>query len=329
MNGEINLKHFLAKGYVTKRDRILTFVLPFYDIIIANRVFSHLKKQHLKVPATLERTTIAAYQGNNETAKKIQLQIQSAPHEAIVAALVHGSIGDLNEIEYSDFDGIILIDSNKIQLATQLQELRKIIKETELIFFEQDALQHHGWAIFTTADLLQFKDHLFPYDLIRNSKCLFPNNEIVVEAQIHSENDQYQLLLKRLCISILRKTDQFHLLKNQYFLKNLLSEIMLLPSAFLQAKHNKSVNKRDSFSFLKNEFPNIDAQIIDWLSEIRMNWKQDKLTFKTKLFHQLKEAGITLSFLAPQTTPAVLSQLSESRKQQIVKLCETLLKNVG
>lgn len=329
MNGEINLKHFLARGYVTKSDRILSLCIPFYHGIIANRVFSQLIKQNSGLSDSQESTIISPYRGNNAVAKKIQIHLQSAPQDAIVAVLVHGSIGELNEIEYSDFDGIILIDTNKIKFTSQLQELRRIIKKTELLFLEQDALQHHGWAIFTTTDLLAFKDHLFPFDLIRNSKCLFPNKEFAVAFHIQSENYQYKLLLKRLCNSILHKINHLQHLKNLYLFKNLLSEIMLLPSAFLQAKNNKSINKRDSFSNFKNEFPGIDTQIIDWSSGIRKNWRQEKLTFKTTLFHQFRKSGITLSFLAPKTPQTIVQQLNEDWKQQVIRLCETLLKNVG
>lgn len=327
MNGEINLKQFLAKGYVTKRDRILAIFIPFYGEIIANRIFSDFKKRLLKNQTSLESTAIAPYQGNNATAKKIQSQFQSTPHDAIAAALVHGSIGDLNEMEYSDFDGILLIDTSKIYNATQLHELRQLIKKTELIFLEQDAIQHHGWAIFTIADLYQFDDHLFPLDIIRKSKCLFPSKEIVLNAAIHSESNQYKILLKSLCASILHKTNHLTTLKNQYIFKNLLSEIMLLPSAFLQAKYYKSIQKRDSFSMFKIDFPDIDAEIFDWSSEIRLHWKQEKITFKTKLFHRFKEAGISLSILAPKTPHTIFNQLNDNWKRRVAVLCESLLKN--
>jgi hypothetical protein len=95
MNGETTLKHFLARGYVTKRDRILSLIIPFYPIIIANRVFSHVEKQYPEVNAKSENTVIAPYQGRNSAAQKIQSLLQATPHNAIGAALVHGSIGDL------------------------------------------------------------------------------------------------------------------------------------------------------------------------------------------------------------------------------------------
>jgi hypothetical protein len=329
MNGEINLKHFLAKGYVTKRDRILTFIIPFYGIIIAHRIFSDFEKQKPNAPTTIKCTKINIYRGENPTAKKIQSQLQTTPHDAILAALVHGSIGDLNEIEFSDFDGILLIDTSKIQHALQLHELRQLIKKTESLFLNQDALQHHGWAIFTNAELLQFSDHLFPLDIIIKSKCLFPNEEYVLKAQVFSENEQYKILLKHLCASILRKTNHLNTLKNQYIFKNLLSEIMLLPSAFLQAKNYKSIEKRHSFSTLKKEFSEIDAEILDWSSEIRLNWKQEKLTFKTKLFHRFKDAGILISYLAPKTPETIIHQLNDSWRLRVVKLCENLLKNAA
>ncbi|MBK7965877.1 MAG: hypothetical protein IPK10_11720 [Bacteroidetes bacterium] len=108
-----------------------------------------------------------------------------------------------------------------------------------------------------------------------------------------------------------------------------MSEIMLLPSAFLQAKFHKTIQKQDSYVIFQNEFPNIDATILNWSSEIRLKWKQDKITFKTKLFHRFKDSGIPLSFLAPKTPLSVYEQLNENWRQQVHKLCDTLLKNVG
>jgi hypothetical protein len=328
MNGEITIKHFLARGYVTKRDRFLSLIIPFYSIIIANRIFSCLEKQHPEIPTTSENTVIAPYHGSNSAVHKIQTLLQATPHGAIVAALVHGSIGDLNEIAYSDFDGILLIESSKIQSALQLHELRQLIKKSESIFLEQDALQHHGWAIFTTNDLLQFNDHLFPFNIIRESKCIFPGKEISLNAHIHAESEQYKLLLKRLCASIFHKTKHLHTLKNQYIFKNLLSEIMLLPAAFLQAKYYKPIQKQDSFFALHRDFPDIDTDIINWASEIRLNWKQEKINTKTKLFHRLKDAGLPVNFLAPKTPPTIFEQLNEGWKLRVVQLCESLLKNV-
>lgn len=325
MNAERNLKLFLEKGYVTSLDRKLSLLFPFYTSQIAQRVFSKISTKEGSHADTDSKVTASVYTGNNSVVKHIQQHFHGSTLTAIKAALVHGSIGDGNEIEYSDFDGILLIDPREIKSAKHLLELHQLIKKTEQLFFEQDALQHHGWAIFLIDELLDFKDHLFPIDLIQNGKTIYPTTGFTLEARISSDRDQYKILLHNLCTSIIHKASQLSTLKNQYIFKNLLSEIMLLPAAFLQAKHFKSISKKESFTKLKNEYPSIDTTMLDWVSDVRLKWTQAPINFKTQLFHRCKKAGFPISFLAPNTPENVLVQLDEKWKQQVILLCKSLL----
>jgi len=325
MNAERNLKLFLEKGYVTKLDRKLSLLLPFYSSQIAKRVFSKINTAAHSHAGSYSQVTPSAYKGDNKVVKLIQQQLQESTLTSIKAAIVHGSIGDGNEIGYSDFDGIVIVDANEIKNVKHLLELHQLIKKTELLFFEQDALQHHGWAIFLLNDLRDFKDHLFPLELIQNGKTIFAADAFTIEAQNTSKKDQYKAVLNNLCSSIVHKASHLSTLRNQYIFKNLLSEIMLLPAAFLQAKYNKTISKKESFSKLKNDFPTIDITILNWASDVRLNWAQDSLNFKTQLFHQFKKAGLPISFLAPKTPENILVQLDEKWKLQVILLCNSLL----
>lgn len=325
MNAERNLKLFLEKGYVTKLDRKLSLLLPFYSSQIAKRVFSKINSKSHSYAGSYSQVTPSVYTGNNSVVKLIQQQLQESTLTSIKATIVHGSIGDGNEIKYSDFDGILIVDANEIKNAEHLLELHQLIKKTELLFFEQDALQHHGWALFLLNDLVNFKDHLFPLELIQNGKTLFAADGFTIEAQITSEKEQYKIVLNNLCSSIVYKASHLSTLKNQYIFKNLLSEIMLLPAAFLQAKYYKTISKKESFSQLKNNFPAIDSTLLDWASDVRISWVQEPINFKTHLFHRCKKAGFPISFLAPKTPENILIQLDEKWKHQVILLCNSLL----
>ena len=325
MNAERNLKLFLEKGYVTSLDRKLLLLFPFYSTQIAKRVFSKIKIETKILSGSSFQVIPSVYIGNNTVVKLIQQHFQESTLTSIKAAIVHGSIGDGYEIEYSDFDGILILDPNEIKSATHLFELHQLIKKTELLFFEQDALQHHGWAIFLLNDLRDFKDHLFPLDLIQNGKIIYAPKGLSLEIRVSSERDQYKIVLQNLCTSIAHKASHLSTLKNQYIFKNLLSEIMLLPAAFLQAQHSKTISKKESFSILKSDFPAMDTTILEWASDIRKNWVQDPINFKTQLFHQFKRAGFPISFLAPNTPENILVQLDEKWKYQVISLCNSLL----
>ncbi|MFN0187744.1 MAG: hypothetical protein ACKVQV_03505 [Bacteroidia bacterium] len=325
MNAERNLKLYLEKGYVTKQDRKLLLFLLFYSFQIAKRVFSKINNETKASSGTTSPLTPAAYTGRNSVIKLIQQRLQESSLSSIKAAIVHGSIGDGNEISYSDLDGILIIDPKEIRSAKHLFELHQLIKKTEELFFKQDALQHHGWAIFLMNDFLDFKDHLFPIDLIQNGKTFYAAKGLSLEVRVSSERDQYQIVLQNLCTSIAHKTSHLSTLKNQYIFKNLLSEIMLLPAAFLQAQYSKTISKKESYSILKSDFPAMDSTILDWASDIRKNWVQDPINYKTQLFHQFKRAGFPISFLAPNTPENIRVQLDESWKNKVITLCNSLL----
>ncbi len=326
MNAERNLKLFLEKGYVTKLDRKLSLFFPFYTSQIAKRFFSKINTEKHSHSGSYSKVIPTVYEGNNSVVKLIQKQLSKSSLTSLKAALVHGSIGDGNEIKYSDFDGILIVDANEIKNVEHLLELHQLIKKTELLFFEQDALQHHGWALFLVNDLLNFKEHLFPLDLIQNGKTIFVSDGFTIEAKITSEKEQYKIILNNLCSSIVHKASHLSTLKNQYIFKNLLSEIMLLPAAFLQAKYYKTISKKESFSQLKDNFPAIDSTLLDWASDVRINWVQEPINLKTHLFHRCKKAGFPISFLAPNTPENILVQLDEKWKHQVLLLCHSLLK---
>lgn len=325
MNAERNLKGYLEKGYVTKQDRKLTLFLPFYTFQIAKRVFPKINHEIKPLASSTFHVKPEVYAGSNSVVKLIQQRLQESTLSSLKAAIVHGSIGDGNEINYSDFDGILIIDPKEIKSASHLFELHQLIKKTEKLFLEQDALQHHGWAIFLINDFLDFKDHLFPLDLIQNGKSIYAPSGLSLDVLISSEKSQYKVVLQNLCTSIVHKASHLSTLKNQYIFKNLLSEIMLLPAAFLQAHYLKSTSKKESFSKLKSYFPAIDSTIPDWASDIRKNWVQDPINFKTHLFHQCRKAGFPISFLAPNTPENIILQLDENWKHQVISLCNSLL----
>ncbi|MBK9637305.1 MAG: hypothetical protein IPO63_05660 [Bacteroidetes bacterium] len=115
MNAKKNIKLFLEKGYVTKYDRLLSLIMPFYKSRIANHLFSKIGTEISPTTASFPPLIAAMYTGNNSVVKRIQQQLQEATLPAIKAALVHGSIGDENEIGYSDFDGILILDPREIK----------------------------------------------------------------------------------------------------------------------------------------------------------------------------------------------------------------------
>jgi len=325
MNDKGVLKTYLKKGFINKMDRIFTFIAPNYSLKIAKRIFSDYKSEEFVTTESTKTINFSYYKGNNECAKIIKNLIEARPHPSIKAALVHGSIADENDISYSDFDGILLIDSSKIKNASQLFELRSVIAKTEQIMYSQDALQHHGWEIFTLEELLQFKDHAFPLDLILEVKTLYFSGEPMIDVKSKSLVSEYPKSLESICHSLKRKCESGNFDRDAYYFKNLMSEIMLLPALFLQAKRGKSILKKDSFSEIKRSYPNINISLIDQVSHIRLGWTQEEIKFRTQMFHRFRKAGIYLSFLAPQVSEEIKAFCGKNLALEIGKLCDELL----
>ncbi len=328
MLNDLQIKQYLEKGFNSKSGRFLRIFGKPYQRILAHKIFSKSPSIIENKKNTEYKFTIHQYHGKNRCAIALKELFLNSNHPAIVTVIVHGSIADENEICYSDFDGILVIDTTEIKSANSLYKLRELIKKTKKIIFQQDALQHHGWMILTKQDLLHFEDQLHPLHLLQKGSVLFPTKSITLQASICSKRHQYKNQLIKLETSILKKCHNLKELKNQYLLKNLLSEIMLLPVTFLQAQKGTSIQKKESFELLKSEYPDINLSLIDSVSLMRIQWTQKKVNSKTKLFHFLKESGISTPFLAPKTPKRIYQQLNETWKTQILELCENLIKKL-
>lgn len=326
MTNDLKIMRYLEKGFTSRSGKILSLIGNPYSFYLAKKLYaSHSPTDTIISPVGIN-ITVPAYQGKNACALAIQKVLSSTNHPCIKAAIVHGSIGDENEIPYSDFDGILLIDTAALENAKQLYSLRALIKKTEALFLAQDALQHHGWTLLTTDDLSFFKDHQHPLHLLEYGKVVFPSNSFTFRATVSSEKSQYAYFLKNLCASILRKCQTLTDFKNQYLFKNLLSEIMLLPAAFIQSQKGASVLKKESFEKFKKEYPEINFDLIDEVSALRRSWEQQPVSRKTRWFHTLKELGILVSFLVPKTPDHLLQKVDTAFKRRVIDFCEMLLK---
>jgi hypothetical protein len=224
-----------------------------------------------------------------ETPDRVSAKIQSVllheNHHALVAALAHGSIGTCEIVNYSDYDGILIIDESKLTSEDEILKLRKLIGKTSVMMREQDALQHHGWQIIFQSDMLQYSDSDFPLVTLENSKSIFPNSDITLTIGLDTQQD-YEKGLKLVGQSILKKLYTQSYLRNFYSFKNFVSEVLLIPALYVQAKTNKSVFKRESFALARTLDHSIDWTIIDSFSELRATWTQPEAikTQETKAY---------------------------------------------
>jgi hypothetical protein len=221
-----------------------------------------------------------------ELIKKLSYLIKKKYPRLFVAVLAHGSVGSNEIVSYSDFDGLLIVKNN----YKNSRFLKKFKKESLRLIYEFDALQHHGWFEMYEEDLLQFPQTYFPYELFEHASLIYPEKvefEITFPEKINYSDPFYNL-----CASLNRKIQQNFYPKNSYQLKSYLSEIMLLPTLYLQSKYQKGIFKKHSFTLIQSHFSQELLTPVVMASKWRLEWRQKQLSNAQKLLLQLLPISI-------------------------------------
>ncbi|MBK9319323.1 MAG: hypothetical protein IPM91_11160 [Bacteroidetes bacterium] len=323
MKAEDFIRLYLEKGSVKKADRAISLIIKNYTSRdIEERVLQSIPSASRTNHIFTTTIQPEIYTGKNPVVKDIVSRFSEAKSAAIVMVLVHGSISTSEEINYSDFDGIILIDESKLTGAGELQQLRKLIAGTEQLMFRQDALQHHGWKVFLRNDFSDYPDAEFPLELLRTGKIIYPAQASPIKVNIVNTHQHYKNSFDSILQSIKKKCRKPP--SDLFKFKILCSEIMLLPALFLQAMHNKTHSKKESFDHLKSQFPTIKTELIDQVSTLRHQWKQPEFNFTLSAFHTFRKSGIYLEALAPAIPEEIRKELNPDWYGRVSLLCDHL-----
>lgn len=324
------LRKYLEKGRIDRPERILSILSEkIASHLASHKAFQSISTVHQKNHEQLHSTQLNVYKGQNKTAIEISKYFHAHSHPSISSVLVHGSIASDDDIAYSDFDGILIIDHKSIATREVLVALRNIIAETSQLFLKQDALQHHGWQILFQHEFSNYPDHLFPYEIIKSSSVLYPSKEINIDILFKSDQLNYSKSLLEITTSILKKSKDKSPQQDLFTLKTYLSQIMLLPALFLQAVNKSPVSKKDSFSLLAKTHPEINQDVINNVSNWRQHWQQPPINNKIRLFHRLRNAGIYNSILAPSIPSNLKQQLTPEFYGEVITICNVLLKKAN
>lgn len=317
----------LEQPVQNRKDKILKLLLPHYfRKRVANQLFSHLGKT--EIPVFNHQLEIGPYQGKNATVKSISDYLQSRSHPAITAAILHGSIASEEEVAYSDFDGILLISDNRLENPYSIESLIEILQKTELMMLQQDALQHHGWNIIMESELADYPDSELPIVLLENSKVVYPSRKISIYYNLSEQKCNYRKSLLELCSSLTSKAESNSPSRSFYHFKSWVSQLLLLPAVYLQAKNNKPVYKKESFARL-HELPSSAATIIRQYSQLRSQWNQEEAAINREMnFRKWNTAGKIADQLATPVPERYKTWLSESKREEVKKLAAQLVQSL-
>lgn len=319
------IRHYLEKGPLTPIQRLI--VLLKKNPAVTSPPVSIIESPEVDYKHKVLQV-IDVYKGKNPVVNKIKNHFKSLPHPALKAALVHGSIASHEEKAYSDFDGILIIDADCLKTREEMKSLRLLIRDTQRMMFDQDALQHHGWEVVFSDETASWQENAVVQGVWSTCRSLYP--ESPVQASVVRPG---QRVLRenfgRLTGSIEKKIQRKGRFRDQYFFKNLCSEILLLPAIFLQQHGHPEITKRESFSLIGDYFTRDELIPLLKVSSWREQWIQPEINVFTKLFQELKKSGIHLPILCPKTPRAILSQADEAWAAGLIQLINLMKRRSG
>ena len=279
-----NFRQFLLRyfknGCLSKSDKFISLfssTLPFQ--LNATKISNYFAQvENSSNYSEYIQYSIENYTGSNLYAKKISDFLKTTIGDNLLGAYVHGSVATSEEIPYSDFDGFIILKNETILDSKKLKRVAQVLGESEKIMFEMDPLQHHGWFILTENDLKNYPEYYLPSDILNFSKCLFGKNQISLRVKKTGFKNEYIESFHSMVSAIHKKLESKSFLKNYYSFKNLLSQFMLLPSFYIQAKTANGIYKKFSFEKVKTEIKE-KYNVMDEISFLRKNWNYHPPSF--------------------------------------------------
>lgn len=301
------LSKYLNNGFNTKAGKIAGLILPERIAIYLN----DLENESKIISESNSSIILDFYNGNQHCVHQIKSICEKSYLHNDFKLYVFGSIASNDTINYSDFDGILIYNENKIIHHKEILELRKLIKKINLYTHLQDSLQHHGLLVIGQNELMDKNDELI-FNLIKESKVVFGDNKQILPLENKNCYTGSFIKLKK---SILAKLNNDISWKNQYFFKNMLSELLLFPCSYLQYKNQKYISKKDSFEIIKTIFSKEDLEVVHQLEELRTNWKQESINEKS-----LSETTVSIFKKTNKTSKSDLDKMKAVKPKLIEML---------
>ncbi len=307
------IRNYFKNGCLNKSDRLLAFLFSNIGYSInANKIVNLFNQTVNHHKTNLEKVyiTIDDYPFNNKQVIELGIFLQRNLKEDLAGAYVHGSAGTNELVAYSDLDALVIIKDEVFKDANRIREVALKLKEAENYMYQLDPLQHHGWFVLSESDLIQYDNSYLPAELLPFSKSILLNGIKNIELLVNKEN-KTDTTFEDVCKSVIRKIAKFECPSTLYELKNLLSEFMLLPSLYVQARDGKSVFKKFSFDIARADFEKQDWEIMNEVSAIRKNWNQKQVSrVSERIAARLSPIKIIANLFRAQTPELLKKQIN-------------------
>lgn len=217
------------------------------------------------------QVVIYNYNYENLYVKKIKELIKEKYSFLFHSVLVHGSLATNEEINFSDFDGLIIVKDNWLKS----RELVNFKRDSFKIILEFDPLQHHGWFQLKKSELNNYPNNYLPLSVLKNSKLIFPEvKEMELNIRLNDFID-YKQPLSKILYSLEERISLGWRPRNIFQLKSFLSQVMLIPCLFYSVLNERGIFKRESFEAVRPYFSDEEWMPIKLCTKARMNWEYD------------------------------------------------------
>lgn len=285
------LNQYINKGALSNLDYLLLLFFPRWvyrkNASRINDIYfeeiSYIKQQSLSPFQQIEINSFPIYDEKEVNILALKKELR-AIDEHLEGVLIHGSYGSSDAIPYSDLDLLVILKDKAFDSHANLAEVGLILYKCQKHIFRLDPLQHHGWFILTEGMLKAYPNDYFPTILFDRGKWLLaPQTNLLIQFSEKELALNYPKSFQSLSSGLLKKLQRNYRPKTAFQIKSFLSEIMLLPLFYLQAKNSSVFHKKESFELAKQEFNEIDWYPIELASRIRMNWP-NKMNFIQSFF---------------------------------------------
>ncbi len=228
---------------------------------------------------TVKKTIkIEPYSGSVKEVLTLSEKLMDTLSDDLVGAYVHGSIASDEVITYSDMDTLVIIKDEVFNNESHLTKVAYRLYQLQTYMFQFDALQHHGWFVLKESMLRSYPMTYFPTVLFEYSRSIMHDSGQTLDLFVKGSKDQnsWDLPFEQLARSLMKKIETRDVHQSIFYLKAFLSEFMLLPSLYLQAKNSEAVFKKFSFELAKKDFEGEDWKIMEKVSQLREDWTYDR-----------------------------------------------------
>ena len=322
------LTTYINNGIFCRSDLLLSCIVPdLYFARHSKKLFHEYKKFSDEISVMTNsklKVNIEPYKAQNKHVRQMKMFVNKYLQDDLIGAYVHGSLGTYEEIEYSDFDALVILKNDIFSSPKKLAKTANILNRASSIMFDFDPFAHHGWFVLTEADLKLYCNAYFPYELFTYAKSLFDDKGRELELSLRNSIFEIQKAFDNMTDSILNKIRNQNYPWNMFQLKNLLSGFMLLPSLYIQSRYSKGIYKKESFNIASKDFNSADWAIMDEVSQIRADWSCETSSLLKKIIIRphLVSRHIAQRF-APKIPANISSLLTQDfyfRMQKLVSL---------